>query len=43
MRIHRIGSIDIWNAVAYSRTLNNYNHIVITLFYYPDWVVGIRR
>ena len=24
--------------MQYSRTLNNHNHIVNTLFYYPDWV-----
>ena len=25
--------------MLYSRTRSNHNHIVITLFYYPDWVV----
>ena len=24
--------------MLYSRILNNHNHMVITLFYYPDWV-----
>ena len=27
-----------YHEMLYTRTLSNPNHMVITLFYYPDWV-----
>ena len=36
--LHGINSIDI--GMLDSRTLSKDNHMVITLFYYPDWVIS---
>ena len=35
--LHRINSMISWDAVL--QIVSNHNHMVITLFYYPDWVV----
>ena len=32
-----------YHVVLSSRTLNNHNHMVITLFYYPDWMAALSQ